>query len=60
MIPGFLIHWDLPDLVRATRPRPVLWTGPRGWMGESLPAAPGFRHRRTGEPDDVLMAEFLH
>lgn len=59
VIPGFLIHWDLPDLVRAVRPRAVLWTDPRGWMGEALPAAPGFRHRRAGESDDALMTEFL-
>ncbi|MBI3697008.1 MAG: acetylxylan esterase, partial [Acidobacteria bacterium] len=37
MIPGFLLHWDLPDLVHAMGTRPVLWTDPANWMGQTIP-----------------------
>ena len=32
VIPGFVLHWDLDDLVKAMGDRPVLWTDPTTWM----------------------------
>jgi hypothetical protein len=34
VIPGFALHWDLPDLVSAIGDRPVLWTDPTHWVNE--------------------------
>ncbi|MBK5291915.1 MAG: acetylxylan esterase [Acidobacteriia bacterium] len=60
MIPGFLLHWDLPDLVRAMGTRPVLWTDPANWMGQTVPGAgSGFRYRYSGQSDEVFLAELL-
>lgn len=44
-IPGFVLHWDLGDLVRLMGNRPVLWTDPTNWMGHVVPAGPQFRYR---------------
>jgi cephalosporin-C deacetylase-like acetyl esterase len=32
VIPGFALHWDLDDLVKAMENRPVMWTDPANWM----------------------------
>jgi hypothetical protein len=45
VIPGFLLHWDFDDLVKAMAGRPVLWTDPANWMGRVVNAGPGFRYR---------------
>lgn len=60
-IPGFLLHWDLADMVRATGDRPVLWTDPADWMGRVAPGlGPAFRYRSAGETDETILAEFLN
>ena len=43
VIPGFLLHGDLPDLVHAIAPRPVVWSDPTDWMGNVVPLE-GFRY----------------
>jgi dienelactone hydrolase len=43
VIPGFLRHGDLPDLVHAIAPRPVLQIDPIDWMGNVVPLE-GFRY----------------
>jgi hypothetical protein len=61
MIPGFLLHWDLEDLVRATGKRPVLWTDPADWMGRIAPGlGSAFRYRTAGQTDEAILAEFLN
>jgi hypothetical protein len=40
LIRGFLLHWDLPDLVRAMESRKVIWTGSTGWTGPPPAADP--------------------
>jgi hypothetical protein len=45
VIPGFLLRWDLDDLVKAMGTRPVLWTDPTNWMGHVMNAGPRFRYR---------------
>jgi hypothetical protein len=32
VIPGFALHWDIDDLVKAMGNRPVMWTDPTNWM----------------------------
>jgi hypothetical protein len=44
-IPGFLLHWDLEDLVKLMGDRPVMWTDPTNWMGRVVSAGPQFRYR---------------
>ena len=57
MISAFLLHWDLPDLVHAMGVRPVLWTDPANWMGQTVPLGAGFRYRYSGQTDDAFLAE---
>jgi dienelactone hydrolase len=59
MIPGFLLHWDIPDLVQAIAPRPVLWTDPANWMGQTIPLGGDFRYRYDGQKDDEFLADLL-
>ncbi len=67
VIPGFVLHWDLADLVTALGSRPVLWTDPANWMGHVADAGPGFRYRYVlgdttdlhDKQDDEFMREFL-
>jgi cephalosporin-C deacetylase-like acetyl esterase len=67
VIPGFVLHWDLDDLVKAMGERPVLWTDPSNWMGRPVPLGPAFRYRYVigdttdlhDQQDDAYMNEFL-
>jgi len=59
VIPGFALHWDLEDLVKAMAPRPVLWTDPTDWMGKVVPHLAGFLYRTFEEPDDRFLAELM-
>jgi hypothetical protein len=45
VIPGFALHWDLDDLVKAMGNRPVLWTDPTNWMDHIVAVGPRFRYR---------------
>jgi len=67
VIPGFALHWDLEDLVKAMGSRPVLWTDPANWMRKVVPLGPPFRFRYVlgdttdlaGEQDARFLEEFL-
>ncbi len=67
VIPGFTLHWDLEDLVKAMGSRPVLWTDPVNWMRKVVPLGPPFRYRYVlgdttdlaGEQDAAFLEEFL-
>jgi hypothetical protein len=59
VIPGFALHWDLEDLVKAMAPRPVFWTDPTDWMGKVVPHLAGFLYRTFEEPDDRFLAELM-
>jgi cephalosporin-C deacetylase-like acetyl esterase len=45
VIPGFALHWDLEDLLKAMENRPVLWTDPMNWMGRVVAVGPSYRYR---------------
>jgi hypothetical protein len=59
MIPGFLLHWDLEDLVHAMGTRRVLWTDPANWMGQIVVPGPGFDYRYSGQTDEAFLAELF-
>jgi len=59
VIPGFALHWDLEDLVKAIAPRQVLWSDPTDWLHRVAPHRAGFLYRYLGEPDDRFVAEFM-
>ena len=58
-IRGFLLHWDLQDLVKAMGPRKVLWTDPTNWMSQVQTLGPPFRYRISGQTDVELFEELL-
>ena len=67
VIPGFALHWDLDDLMKAMGNRPVLWTDPTNWMGQVVAVGPRFRYRyvlgditdRADGQDDAYMRELI-
>jgi hypothetical protein len=59
VIPGFALHWDLSDLVKAMAPRSVLWTDPTDWMRVVAPHLEGFHYRAFGDPDDPIWSELM-
>jgi hypothetical protein len=59
VIPGFALHWDLDDLVKAVAPRTVLWSDPTDWMRQVVPHLNGFLYRTFEAPDDQFLAELM-
>ncbi len=67
VIPGFVLRWDLRDLVKAMEPRRVFWTDPTNWMQHVIALGPGYHYRYvTGDltdemdaQDDAYIREFL-
>jgi cephalosporin-C deacetylase-like acetyl esterase len=58
VIPGFVLHWDLADLVKAMGERPVLWTDPTDWMQRVVDAGPQFKYRYVlGDDTDYINAQ---
>lgn len=67
VIPGFVLRWDLDDLVKAMGNRPVLWTDPTSWMRRVVALGPPFQYRYvlgdttdfSGAQDDAYVGELL-
>ena len=58
VVPGFALHWDLGDLVRAMGARPVVWTDPTNWMRRVVALGPPFRYRYVlGDATDFSDAQ---
>jgi hypothetical protein len=58
VIPGFVLRWDLDDLVKAMGNRPVLWTDPTNWMRRVVALGPPFRYRYVlGDTTDFRDAQ---
>lgn len=58
VIPGFVLHWDLNDLVKAIAPRQVLWTDPTNWMRRVVPLGSSFEYRYVlGDTTDLATAQ---
>ncbi len=59
VIPGFALHWDLQDLVKAITPREVIWSDPTDWMQEVAPHLDGYLYRTMEEPDDRFVKRLM-
>lgn len=58
VIPGFALHWDLEDLVKAVGERRVLWTDPTNWMSRPVALGAAFRYRYVlGDTTDLHDAQ---
>ena len=44
-IPGFVLHWDREDLIRAFGNRPFMWTDSTDWLDGVVPLGPPFEYR---------------
>lgn len=68
VIPGFILHWDLRDLVERMGNRRVLWTDPTNWMNGIVTPAGNYRYRyipgditdRMQVQDEAFLHEFLN
>ncbi|MCC6263781.1 MAG: acetylxylan esterase [Bryobacterales bacterium] len=58
-MPGFLLHWDLPDMVSAIGPAKIQWTDPSTWMGHVTPLAGNYQYRYPDQPDDDFIQMLL-
>jgi hypothetical protein len=67
VIPGFALHWDFEDLVKAMEPRHVFWTDPTNWMQHVISLGPSYHYRyipgdltdELDAQDDAYIHEFL-
>lgn len=67
VIPGFVLHWDLDDLVKTMGNRHVLWTDPTNWTQRVVALGSAYRYRyilgditdQTVSQDDLFVGEFL-
>ena len=68
VIPRFALHWDLEDLTKAMRNRPVMWTDPTNWMGKIVALGPSYRYRYvigdttdlSDDQDNAYVVEFIN
>ncbi len=60
VIPGFALHWDLTDIVKAIEPRRVLWTDPVDWNGTVAPQQAGFIYRTFEDANDRYLRQLLN
>jgi len=67
VIPGFALHWDLDDLLKAMGARPVMWTDPANWMNRVINLRGPYQYRYilgdttdlADAQDDAYIEEFL-
>ncbi len=68
VIPNFVLHWDLDDLMKSMGKRQVLWTDPTNWMRQVVALGPPFQYRYVlgdttdlaNAQDDAYIRELLH
>ncbi|HUV96963.1 MAG TPA: hypothetical protein VMV98_05790 [Acidobacteriaceae bacterium] len=68
VIPNFVLHWDLDDLVKAMGKRQVLWTDPTNWMHGVVALGSPYQYRYVvggttdlvNAQDDAFVHELLH
>ena len=68
VIPGFILHWDLNNLVETMGKRQVLWTDPTNWTRKIVSLGPPFQYRYVlgdttdlaSAQDDAYIHEFLN
>jgi hypothetical protein len=59
LVPGFALHWDVADLVRAVAARRVIWSDSSDWMGQTVQAGKGFRYRYSEQGDEAFLDELV-
>ncbi|HEV2246808.1 MAG TPA: acetylxylan esterase [Terriglobia bacterium] len=58
VIPGFILHWDLNDLVKAMGQRQVMWTDPTNWLRRVVALGQGYKYRYVlGDTTDLAQAQ---
>lgn len=58
VIPGFVLHWDLSDLVKAMGRRQVMWTDPTNWLRQVVALGPSYQYRYVlGDTTDLAQAQ---
>jgi len=58
VVPSFVLHWDLSDLVKAMGKRQVLWTDPTNWVGRVVAVGPPYQYRYVlGDTTDLAHAQ---
>jgi cephalosporin-C deacetylase-like acetyl esterase len=58
VIPNFVLHWDLNDLVTSMGARQVLWTDPTNWMNRVVSLGPPYQYRYVlGDTTDLAHAQ---
>ena len=61
IIPGFVLHWDLSDVVAAFDGRKLLWTDPVNWNNEFVRVAgPAYQYRYFDQMDEGLIEQILN
>ena len=58
-IPGFLLHWDIEDMVKAMDGRKVLWTDPSDWMQQVTKLSGKYEYRYLEQPDEDFVKKLL-
>ncbi len=60
-MPGFVLHWDLSDVVAAFDGRKLLWTDPVNWNNEFVRVAgPAYQYRYFDQMDEGLIEQILN
>jgi len=59
VIPGFVLHGDLDDLVKAVAPRTVIWSDPTDWLEVIAPHLDGFLYRTFEETDGRFISDLM-
>jgi Acetyl xylan esterase (AXE1) len=58
LIPGFALHWDLNNLVKAMGKRQVMWTDPTNWLRRVVALGTGYQYRYVlGDTTDLAQAQ---
>jgi len=58
VIPGFVLHWDLNDLMKAMGKRQVMWTDPTNWLRQVVALGPRYQYRYVlGDTTDLAQAQ---
>ena len=58
-IPGFALHWDIEDMVKAMDNRKVLWTDPTDWMQQVAKLPGKYEYRYFEQPDEDFVKLLL-
>jgi cephalosporin-C deacetylase-like acetyl esterase len=58
VLPGILLHGDIPDIAKLAGEMKILWTDPSNWTGQIVPVSGRFTYRTFEESDDRFVKAF--